>query len=306
MSNTPSPTIEETHWAVFEVARILETADAWLKEGEPDAAKAADLWLCFENAEAGMLDHEGAFRWDGEGPVPCSPMGHAPSWHRAIVGFAAFVLSRGLGVAVGLGRPFGVTDGRMENWLRKRWQQPGGLNRDIPVTFADIDSEADWPAVQEALAREYAAHASGPEPSPAEWRSRSNAAAQPAPVADGPAALTQGHGWADVTLTLKSDDVLNVAVGAKSKDFHFATLGFQDGRNPERKKSAWTLLVAFIENDGTIPYGKQEACNLTKAVSDLRRALRRTFSIEADPIPFDDGHYCMGCHVKDRRGSWQR
>ncbi len=98
-----------------------------------------------------------------------------------------------------------------------------------------------------------------------------------------------GLRWNEVRITFVSDDAIRIEARAIFKRFHFAEIGFKDGRTPGRPNRIWGLLSELAKRDGTIEpaagrryTGVQDAGK--DAFKELRKCLRAIMSITDDPF----------------------
>ena len=98
--------------------------------------------------------------------------------------------------------------------------------------------------------------------------------------------------WPEVTITFFNEHSVKITVAGNEQNCDYAELGLADRRGAKGKPvSAWTILQALAESGGVIKAHRGTAnwSKVEKQVETLRKWLRQTFVIEADPLPFEKG-----------------
>ena len=93
--------------------------------------------------------------------------------------------------------------------------------------------------------------------------------------------------WEEVTITFISNDVIRVSARRKKRDYHFAKIGFEDGRKAERPDTRWLVLKRLAEL-GEISWradvDQKTRDKAKSAIRDIRPRLRRLIDISDDPF----------------------
>ncbi len=115
------------------------------------------------------------------------------------------------------------------------------------------------------------------------------------------AAQTEVHGraanWQDIQITFHSDERLQIKVCGHLENFNYAEFGFEDSRNGKPNR-AWLTLRLMAEQDGIIRNSSNPEKHWTKIekrIQELRKALRKRFYLDTDPLPFVTGTGYKAC-----------
>lgn len=112
---------------------------------------------------------------------------------------------------------------------------------------------------------------------------------QPAKVANGADGV--GASWQSIEVSFLSTERVQIRNGTETETRNYSELGFADRRNG-KPNLAWVTLRTLAEERGIIrDAGKTggDWPKVEKRMQEIRRALRKHFSITADPIPFVEG-----------------
>ena len=105
--------------------------------------------------------------------------------------------------------------------------------------------------------------------------------------------------WQSIEISFLSDERVQIRIGTDSETRNYGELGFADRRAKRGKpKLAWVILRAMAEQNGIIRDGANMSCawpKVEKQMQEIRKALRKQFSIAADPIPFVKGTGYKAC-----------
>ena len=118
---------------------------------------------------------------------------------------------------------------------------------------------------------------------------------QPAKVANG--AHGGGASWRSIEISFLSDERVQIRNGTDTETRNYGELGFADRRS-EKPKLAWVTLRTLAEQRGIIrDAGKTggDWPKVEKRIQEIRKVLRKHFSITADPIPFVEGTGYQAC-----------
>jgi len=132
---------------------------------------------------------------------------------------------------------------------------------------------------------------------------------QPASVANG--ADGGGASWQAVEISFLSDERVQIRNGKSIETRNYGELEFADRRAKRGKpkpNQAWVTLRAMAEQDGIIRDGAKTGATwpkVEKRIQEIRKVLRKHFSITADPIPFVEGtgyqaRFKIGCNPSFR------
>jgi hypothetical protein len=113
--------------------------------------------------------------------------------------------------------------------------------------------------------------------------------------------LSVEGGWEHIEIVFLSDERVQIRIGKSIETRNYAEFGFQDGRN-QNPNRAWETLRRLAElrgvirdgTEGRLPWPKVE-----KRVQEIRKVLRKHFSISTDPVPFVEG---TGYHARFKIG----
>ena len=117
------------------------------------------------------------------------------------------------------------------------------------------------------------------------------------PVKEANGADGGGADWQDIEVSFLSDERVQIRNGARSESRNYAELGFGDGRNG-KPNQAWVTLRVMAQENGIIRDGAKTGAawpKVEKRIQEIRKVLRRHFSITADPIPFVEGTGYQAC-----------
>jgi hypothetical protein len=126
----------------------------------------------------------------------------------------------------------------------------------------------------------------------------------PAKVATG--ADGSGANWQAIEISFLSDHRVQIRNGTNTETRNYGELGFADRRAKQGKpkpNQAWVTLRAMAEQNGIIRDGATTGATwpkVEKRIQEIRKVLRKQFSITADPIPFVEGtgyqaRFKIGC-----------
>ena len=97
--------------------------------------------------------------------------------------------------------------------------------------------------------------------------------------------------WRELTITFKTNEMVDLYGREKKAKYGFAELGFKDGRKGDEPNSLWRLLRdGFGQNKGQISWtdlgttDKTQQDQMSKMVSRMRLALRNGIGISDDPF----------------------
>jgi hypothetical protein len=120
---------------------------------------------------------------------------------------------------------------------------------------------------------------------------------KPAKVAKG--ARGGGVSWQAIEISFLSDERVQIRNGTGTETQNYGELGFADRRAKRGKPNrAWVTLRAMAELNGIIRDGAKtnaEWPKVEKRIQEIRKVLRKHFSITADPIPFVEGTGYQAC-----------
>jgi hypothetical protein len=120
---------------------------------------------------------------------------------------------------------------------------------------------------------------------------------KPAKVANG--ADGGASNWQAIEIFFLSDHRVQIRNGTTTETHNYGELGFADRRARQGKPNqAWVALRAMAEQNGIIRDGAKtnaEWPKVEKRIQEIRKALRKHFSITADPIPFVEGTGYQAC-----------
>jgi hypothetical protein len=97
--------------------------------------------------------------------------------------------------------------------------------------------------------------------------------------------------WQDIEIRFLSDERVQISSNGNLATHNYAEMGFEDGRRGTARL-AWQTLQLLAQNGGDIPLESiqpRERTKVEKRVEEIRRNLRKHFSIEQDPVPFSRG-----------------
>lgn len=99
----------------------------------------------------------------------------------------------------------------------------------------------------------------------------------------------KGLKWEDIKITFTSDQDVRVEAKHINKRFHYIDMGFSDKRRPDRPSNRWELLEELARHHGEARFKDKIDIKIgirdgKKAFSDIRKKLKKFFSIEEDPF----------------------
>ncbi len=104
-----------------------------------------------------------------------------------------------------------------------------------------------------------------------------------------------GASWRDIEISFLSDERVQIRNGTTTETRNYGELEFADRRAKQGKpkpNQAWMTLRAMAEQNGIIRDGAKTGASwpkVEKRIQEIRKVLRKHFSITADPIPFVEG-----------------
>ena len=99
-----------------------------------------------------------------------------------------------------------------------------------------------------------------------------------------------GLQWGEVSWVFTSDETVKIRARGITKKFHFAEIGFKDGRGSDHANILWGILKkAFAHNYGEIDYQTKGLDpkiqnQIKEHVYKIRKKLKEIFGIEEDPF----------------------
>jgi hypothetical protein len=183
-----------------------------------------------------------------------------------------------------------LSRGRTEDAMSTLWikvPKPGRRRRHEPEDY--VVQRPPTPAER----RRHEAELRQRDPFPRDPDVRSAGTKRPPTPDSLTAAPTQAgpRDWAAIKILFLDDHNLQVYVDGKPQEpVNYAVFDFADGRttNPRR---AWTVLKAFAEKRGTIPTTAESRPRIEKDVQQIRKILRKRFSLSSDPVRFTGTGY---------------
>jgi hypothetical protein len=112
-------------------------------------------------------------------------------------------------------------------------------------------------------------------------------------------------GWEAIEISFLSDERVEIRSGTNTETRNYGELGFADRRAKRGKpkpNQAWVTLRALAEQNGIIQDGAKTGATwpkVEKRIQEIRKVLRKHFSITADPIQFVEG---AGYHARFKIG----
>jgi hypothetical protein len=169
------------------------------------------------------------------------------------------------------------------------------------VTTLTAALNSDPEAVESVMA--------GARTSPTKPGGTEPARGHPAKVANG--ATGTGASWQAIEISFLSHFRVQIHNGTNTETHNYGELGFADRRAKQGKpkpNQAWVTLRVMAEQNGIIQDGAKTGATwpkVEKRIQEIRKVLRRHFSITADPIPFVEGtgyqaRFKIGCSVSVR------
>jgi hypothetical protein len=101
--------------------------------------------------------------------------------------------------------------------------------------------------------------------------------------------------WEDIEICFLSEYRVQIRNGTNTESGNYDELGFADRRakrGDPKPNQAWVTLRAMAEQNGIIQDGTKMGATwpkVEKRIQEIRKVLRKHFSITADPIPFVKG-----------------
>jgi hypothetical protein len=104
-----------------------------------------------------------------------------------------------------------------------------------------------------------------------------------------------GASWQAIEISFLSDERVQIRNGTSTETHNYGELGFADRRAKRGKPKpnlAWVTLRVMAEEKGIIRDAAKTSATwpkVEKRIQEIRKVLRKHFSITADPIPFIKG-----------------
>ncbi len=99
----------------------------------------------------------------------------------------------------------------------------------------------------------------------------------------------ESKSWSDIQIWFLSEHRVQISVCGSIETRNYAEWGFEDRRNG-KPRAAWKTLSELASGNGVLQTAEDgKWARIEKRVEEIRKLLRRCFSIEQDPIPFVKG-----------------
>jgi hypothetical protein len=179
---------------------------------------------------------------------------------------------------------------QIPEWLRQ-------LAKRVPAVAAIASVHPGKLAARRAQALGKAIRkAKGTVPFPADAGSNRSA-----PELTSRAAAGRVAGWQGVEISFLSEERVQIRCGTNTETRNYGELGFADLRGKRGRPKpnlAWVTLRAMAQQNGMIRDGAKAGATwlkVEKRIQEIRKVLRKHFSITSDPVPFVKGTGYQAC-----------